>query len=55
MAAATDTLSAWLSQARIAEHLLTSDQRGVLRAAFHFRQAQGHVSVQRERYAPAGT
>ena len=44
MAAATDTLSAWLAQARIAEHRLTPDQRGVLQAAFHFRQAQGHDS-----------
>jgi transposase len=42
MAAATDTFSAWLAQARIAEHRLTPDQRGVLQAAFHFRQAQGH-------------
>jgi transposase len=42
MAAATDTFSAWLAQARIAEHRLTPDQHGVLRAAFHFRQAQGH-------------
>jgi transposase len=44
MAAATDTLSAWLAQARIAEHRLTPDQRGVLHAAFHFRQAQGQDS-----------
>jgi transposase len=44
MAAATDTFSAWLAQARIAEHRLTPDQHGVLRAAFHFRQAQGHDS-----------
>jgi transposase len=42
MAVATDTFSAWLTQARIAEHRLTPDQRGVLQAAFHFRQAQGH-------------
>ena len=41
MAVATDTFSAWLAQARIAEHRLTPDQRGVLQAAFHFRQAQG--------------
>ena len=44
MAVATDTFSAWLAQARIAEHRLTPDQRGVLQAAFHFRQAQGHDS-----------
>jgi transposase len=44
MAAATETFSAWLAQARIAEHRLTSDQRGVLQAAFHFRQAQGQDS-----------
>ena len=42
MAAATDIFSAWLAQARIAEHRLTPDQRGALQAAFHFRQAQGH-------------
>ena len=42
MAVATDTFSAWLAQARIAEHRLTPDQRGALQAAFHFRQAQGH-------------
>ena len=44
MAVATDTFSAWLAQARIAEHRLTPDQRGALRAAVHFRQAQGHDS-----------
>ena len=42
MTAATDPFSAWLAQAHIPEHRLTPDQRGVLRAAFHFRQAQGH-------------
>jgi transposase len=41
MAAATDTFSAWLAQARIPEHSLTPDQCGALRAAFHFRQSRG--------------
>jgi hypothetical protein len=44
MVTATDTFSAWLAQARIPEHRLTPDQRGVLLAAFHFRQAQGYDS-----------
>jgi transposase len=44
MAVATDTFSAWLAQAQIPEHRLTPDQRGALRAAFHFRQAQGDDS-----------
>jgi transposase len=41
MAAPTDTFSAWLAQARVPEHRLTPDQRGALRAAFHFRQSRG--------------
>jgi transposase len=44
MMAATGTYSAWLTQAHVPEPRLTPDQRGVLRAAFHFRQAQGHDS-----------
>jgi transposase len=44
MTAATDTFSTWLAQARVTEHRLTPDQRGVLQAAFHFRQAQGQDS-----------
>ena len=42
MTATTETFSTWLAQARVPEHRLTPDQRGVLHAAFHFRQAQGH-------------
>ena len=42
MAVATDTFAAWLDQASIAEQRLTAEQRGVLQAAFRFRQAQGH-------------
>jgi len=41
MAATTDTFSAWLGQAHIPEHRLNPDQRGALRAAFHFRQGRG--------------
>jgi transposase len=44
MVVTTDTFSAWLAQARIAEHRLTPDQRGVLQAAFSFRQDQGQDS-----------
>jgi len=44
MTSATDGFSAWLTQARIGEHRLTPDQRGVLLAAFHFRQSQGDDS-----------
>jgi transposase len=44
MTAATGPFSAWLAQANVPEHRLTPDQRGVLRAAFHFRQVQGHDS-----------
>jgi transposase len=42
MAAATATFSAWLADAQIPEHRLTPEQRGVLQAAWHFRQHQGH-------------
>jgi len=41
MAAAVDGFAAWLAQAQIAEAKLTPDQRGVLRAAFAFRQRCG--------------
>jgi hypothetical protein len=41
MAAATAPFSIWLADARIPEHRLTPEQRGVLQAAFHFRQDQG--------------
>jgi hypothetical protein len=41
MMAATDTFAAWLAQAQITEQRLKPDQRAVLHAAFHFRQAQG--------------
>jgi transposase len=44
MTVATDDFSAWLAQARVAEHRLSPDQRGVLFAAFHFRQSRGHDS-----------
>src|SRR5271168_1479556 len=44
MTVATDDFSAWLTQARVAEHRLTPDQRGVLCAAFHFRQSRGNDS-----------
>jgi transposase len=44
MTVATDDFSAWLTQARVSEHRLTADQRGVLFAAFHFRQSQGDDS-----------
>jgi len=44
MVAATDPFSAWLAQARIPEHRLTSDQRGALLAAFRFQQVQGRDS-----------
>jgi hypothetical protein len=37
MDATNDSLTQWLSQARIAEERLTADQRGVLQAAFAFR------------------
>jgi hypothetical protein len=41
MVAVADTVSSWLVQAQIAGHRLTPEQRGVLQAAFHFRQQQG--------------
>jgi transposase len=44
MTVVTDDFSAWLTQARVAEHRLTPDQRGVLVAAFHFRQSRGDDS-----------
>ncbi len=44
MTVAADDFSAWLAQARVAEHRLTPDQRGVLFAAFHFRQSRGDDS-----------
>jgi transposase len=44
MTVATDDFSAWLTQARVTEHRLTPDQRGVLFAAFHFRQSRGDDS-----------
>jgi hypothetical protein len=40
--ATTETFSAWLAEAHICELWLTPEQRGVLQAAFHFRQHQGH-------------
>jgi hypothetical protein len=36
-----DSFSQWLAQAQITECGLTPDQRGLLLAAFHFRQQQG--------------
>ena len=42
MAAATESFSAWLSEAQIPEWRLTPEQRGVLQAAFRFRKRQGH-------------
>jgi transposase len=39
--ATTDSFSAWLTDAQILEQRLTPEQRGVLQAAFHFRQRQG--------------
>ena len=41
MTAATVTFSQWLAQARIQEHTLTPKQRGLLQAAYEFRQCQG--------------
>jgi hypothetical protein len=37
----TDDFTDWLTQAHIAVHLLTAQKRGVLQAAFHFRQHCG--------------
>ena len=44
MVDATNTFSAWLSQAQVSESRLTPDQRGVLLAVYRFRQQQGHDS-----------
>ncbi len=41
MNATTDSFSPWLLQAQISEHRLTAEQRGVLQAAFAFRQRCG--------------
>ena len=41
MVAATETFSAWLAQGRVPEGRLTPEQRGLLQAAFRFRQQQG--------------
>ena len=37
----TDDFTDWLTHARIAAHRLTAEKRGVLHAAFHFRQQCG--------------
>jgi hypothetical protein len=42
MAAAADPFSTRLAHAQVAEDRLTPEQRGVLQAAFRFRQSQGH-------------
>jgi transposase len=41
MAATADAFATWLADAQISEQRLTPEQRGMLRAAFHFRQCQG--------------
>jgi transposase len=41
MAVATETFADWLTQAQIPEGRLTPEQRGLLQAAFRFRQQQG--------------
>src|SRR5438046_1444883 len=41
MADRAETFSHWLAQAQVSEAHLTPDQRAVLQAVFHFRQAQG--------------
>src|SRR3954471_11544313 len=41
MAVATETFSDWLAQAQVPEGRLTPEQRGLLQAAFRFRQSQG--------------
>ncbi len=41
MTVATDDFAAWLAQAQVVEPRLTPDQRGALRAAFHFRHSRG--------------
>ena len=41
MAGVADTFADWLEQARVPEQRLTAQQRGLLQAAFRFRQGQG--------------
>jgi hypothetical protein len=41
VAPARDGLSAWLGGAHLSEPTLTPEQRGVLQAAFQFRESQG--------------
>ena len=41
MVAATDSYEGWLAQAQVPEHRLGPEQRGLLRAAFRFRQSRG--------------
>src|SRR3954462_4938214 len=41
MAVATETFSDWLARAQVPEGRLTPEQRGLLQAAFRFRQQQG--------------
>jgi hypothetical protein len=38
----TEAFATWLAEACIPEQRLTPEQRGLLHAAFHFRQRQGH-------------
>src|SRR5262245_16980767 len=40
--ATTEAFSAWLADAHIPEQQLTPEQRGVVQAAFHFRQHRGN-------------
>src|SRR5438105_2186328 len=41
MTAADDSCARWLAQAQVAAHRLTAEQRGLLQAAFAFRQRCG--------------
>jgi len=41
MAAAADSFTTWLAQARLPEHRLRPEQLALLQAAFRFRQSQG--------------
>jgi hypothetical protein len=41
MAVATETFADWLAQAQVPDERLTPEQRGLLQAAFRFRQQQG--------------
>jgi hypothetical protein len=41
MAATTEAFATWVGQAQISAQRLTPEQRGLLRAAFHFLQRQG--------------